>query len=229
MRTIARPMVRLLALDHPGALGTWRVAAVVSVGLLAATLVTPLRPRAANAPDPKEQVKATVDKVLSILSDPALKANPQARRQQLKDTVAGHFDFAEMARSALGYHWRDLSEQQRKDFVGLFTRFIEAAYIGKVESYSGQQIDYVKDSRDDADYARVATNVIQQGKEPIGINYRLKLEDGEWKVYDVAVDNISITANYRNQFNRVINNKGFDALMDQMRAKQEGLDQDIAK
>ena len=71
--------------------------------------------------------------------------------------------------------------------------------------------------------------MVQEGKDSIPINYRLKADDSTWKVYDVTVDNISITGNYRNQFNRVINNRGFDALMNDMRAKQESLDQSIAK
>ncbi len=196
--------------------------------LVAAAVAILLRPAAA-APDPMTIVKAAVNKFVGILNDPALKSNPGDRRQRLKDTAAERFDFAEMGRSALGVHWRDLSDQQRKDFVDLFTRFVEAAYIGRLESYSGQQIDFVKEANDGPDYAQVNTNIIQPSADPIGLNYRLKMEGNDWKIYDVTVDNISIVANYRNQFNRVINNQGFDALMNNMRAKQEGLDTSIAK
>jgi phospholipid transport system substrate-binding protein len=207
------------------------LAAAVSMAasgcVLAAILA--IAPRALGATEPMALVKGTVDEVVKLLQDPALKSDPDTRRQKLKDSVVGHFDFADMARSALGYHWRDLSDQQRKDFVDLFTRFIEAAYLSKIENYSGQQIEYVKAVNEDAGYSQVNTNVIMgEGKDPIGINYRLKMDGGDWKVYDVTVDNISITSNYRNQFNRVINNKGFDALMDDMRAKQQGLDNSIA-
>jgi phospholipid transport system substrate-binding protein len=196
--------------------------------LVAAALAIAL-PAAAAAPDPMTVTKATVDKFVGILSDPALKANPGDRRQRLKDAAAERFDFAEMGRSALGVHWRELSDQQRKDFVDLFTRFVEAAYISRLESYSGQQIDFVKEANDGPDYAQVNTNIIQPNADAIGLNYRLKLEGNDWKIYDVTVDNISIVANYRNQFNRVMNNQGFDTLMSNMRAKQEGLDASIAK
>jgi phospholipid transport system substrate-binding protein len=196
--------------------------------LVAAALAIPLR-AAAAAPDPMTIIKATVGKFVTILSDPALKSNPADRRQRLKDAAGERFDFAEMGRSALGVHWRDLSDQQRKDFVDLFTRFVEAAYVGRLESYSGQQIDFVKETSDGPDYTQVNTNIIQPSADPIGLNYRLKLEGNDWKIYDVTVENISIVANYRNQFNRVINNQGFDALMNDMRAKQEGLDTSLAK
>ncbi len=201
---------------------------LAGVVLVAAALAIPLRPAAA-APDPMAIVKATVNKFVGILSDAALKSNPGDRRQRLKDAAAERFDFAKMGRSALGVHWRDLSDQQRKDFVDLFTRFVEAAYISRLESYSGQQIDFVKEAYDDSDYVQVNTNVIQPGADPIGLNYRLKKEGDDWRVYDVTVNNISIVANYRNQFNRTINDRGFDALMSDMRAKQEGLDTSIAK
>jgi phospholipid transport system substrate-binding protein len=65
--------------------------------------------------------------------------------------------------------------------------------------------------------------------QPISLSYRLKQETGDWKVYDVTVDNISITANYRNQFNRVINSQGFDALMNEMRTKQQELIASLGK
>jgi phospholipid transport system substrate-binding protein len=211
-----------------GRLSARRFRLLTAAVLVATALATPLRAVAA-APDPMTTVKATVDKFVVILSDPALKANPGDRRQRLKDTAAERFDFAEMGRSALGVHWRDLSDQQRKDFVDLFTRFVEAAYIGRLDSYSGQRIDFVKEANDGPDYSQVTTKIIQSSADPIGLNYRLKLEGNDWKVYDVTVDNISIVANYRNQFNRVINNQGFDALMNDMRAKQDGLDTSIAK
>ena len=201
---------------------------LVGAMLIAAALAIPVR-IAAAAPDPMTTVKATVDKFVAVLSDPALKANPGDRRQRLKDTAAERFDFAEMGRSALGVHWRDLSDQQRKAFVDLFTRFVEAAYIGRLDSYTGQRIDFVKAANDGPDYAEVSTKIIQPSADPIGLNYRVKMEGNDWKIYDVTVDNISIVANYRNQFNRVINNQGFDTLMSNMRAKQEGLDTSIAK
>lgn len=69
-------------------------------------------------------------------------------------------------------------------------------------------------------YSQVNSKVNQPiGGDRIAFSYRLKYEDGEWKIYDVTVDAISIIANYRNQLNRVINAKGFPTLMADLRAK----------
>ena len=72
-------------------------------------------------------------------------------------------------------------------------------------------------------FARVRSQIIQQGKQPIKVDYLLREMDTDWKIYDVTVDAISIVANYRNQFNRVINDQGFDKLMADMRVKQQQL------
>jgi phospholipid transport system substrate-binding protein len=205
-----------------------RMCMVAVAAMLALALEAPIA--AATPPDPMAEVKATVDKMVAILADPALKSNPAEHRAQLTKTVEEHFDFAEMGRLALGVHWRGLSDQQHKEFVDLFTRFIEASYIGKVESYNGQPIEFLKEWNDGSGYAQVNTDIrLGQGSVPASLNYRLILEREDWKVYDVTVDNISLVANYRNQFSRVINNQGFDAMMNEMRAKQQGLDDQIAK
>jgi phospholipid transport system substrate-binding protein len=178
----------------------------------------------ADAPDAIVEVKATTDQVLSILQNPEYKRATESRRQRLRDAVADHFDFRAMARSALGVHWKGLQPDEREHFVALFTRFVEASYIGKIESYSGQRIEYVKETSDDPGYAQVNTIIAQDGKEPIPINYRLTLDGTRWRVYDVTIDQISLVANYRNQFNRVINNQGYRALIDDLDRKQRQIE-----
>lgn len=128
-----------------------------------------------------------------------------------------------MARSALGYHWKHISPEQRQQFVPLFTAFIESAYLNKLDKYSGQTVKYMNKSSLGNGDVEIKTEVLHGDAQPIRIDYQLKQENQDWKVYDVAVDNISITANYRNQFNRVINDQGFDTLLSQVRDKQQEL------
>ncbi len=165
------------------------------------------------------EVKATVDQVTSILKDPNYKSAPSERRATLRQLIASHFDFADMARSALGTHWKDLSDEQKNEFTQLFTQLMEASYTGKIESYTDQQVNFLQEISDNPGYAQVNTTITQEGKQPITVNYRLKQEDGSWKVYDVIIDGISLVANYRNQFSRVINTRGYDALIQDIRAK----------
>ena len=173
----------------------------------------------ASASDAMAEVKATVDQVLQILKNPEYKSAPAQRRQKLRSVIGGHFDFADMSRSALAIHWKSLSEEQRGQFVRLFTSLMEAAYMSRIESYSGQKIEFLREREDSPGYYQVYTSIVQESAQPISVNYRLKQTDSGWKVYDVLVDGISLVGNYRNQFNRVINSKGYDRLVEQIKMK----------
>lgn len=168
--------------------------------------------------------RSMVERALQILRD---KNTPIAeRRRELKATLEPRMDFNEMSRSALGYHWRSLTPQQRADFTRVFTAFIEDAYLSKIQDYAGQRVEFVKQTPLGEGYSQIDTDIIQPGNAPpLRVAYLLERTGGsdDWKVYDVTVDNISIIANYRNQFNRVMNDQGFDKLMSDLRAKQKEL------
>jgi phospholipid transport system substrate-binding protein len=162
-----------------------------------------------------------VNNALKIMANKSLPV--QQRRRQLREGIENDFDFTEMSRSALGYNWRNITPDQRSKFTQLFTAFIEDAYLSKIQDYSGQQVQFQGQTSLGAGYTQINTAIVQPGKNPILVNYLLLQKDGGWKIYDVTVDAISIIANYRNQFNRVINEKGFDQLMADLQAKQQEL------
>jgi phospholipid transport system substrate-binding protein len=191
--------------------------------LIALALMQPLR--ALATPDPMTETRTAINQVVALLKDRSLESNPNTRRRRLEDAVEEHFDFAMMTRAALGVHWNELSEKQRKDFVELFKHLFQVSYITRVESYFVQPIVFVKESIEGTDYAQVDTNILNPaGQEPTSLDYRLTLETGRWLVYDVVVDNISMVTNYRNQFARALDNESIDSLMDHMRSKQKDLD-----
>jgi phospholipid transport system substrate-binding protein len=194
--------------------------------MLAVLAMIALAIPARAAQDPMEVIKALVNPAVQILAD---KASPLKDRQtKLRDLVNGNFDFTAMSRSALGIHWKDLNDQQKKDFTDTFTAFLQDSYLSRIEDYSGQQVNFLGESQTDSDHTEVKTTIDQTGgKAPIQLNYMLRQDNGKWLIYDVTVDNISIAANYRNQFNRVMNNKGFDTLLADLKQKQQGLEDQL--
>jgi phospholipid transport system substrate-binding protein len=169
----------------------------------------------------QDTVNQVVNKTLPVLRD---KRTPlPQRRRRLRGLLEQHFDFPDMARIALGYHWREISPTKRAQFTQLFTAFIENAYLSKIQDYAGQDVAVLGENSEGQGYARVRSEITQPGKQPIKVDYLLRDFDGDWKIYDVTVDAISIVANYRNQFNRVINDQGFDKLMADMKVKQQQL------
>jgi phospholipid transport system substrate-binding protein len=179
-------------------------------------------PRAVNADTgPLNTTQTFVDHALKIMAN---KETPVAdRARQLREVIEPNFDFTAMARQALGPHWRTLTPDQQQDFAQVFKGFIESAYLSKIGEYSGQKVQFVKQSSTGEGYAQVFSNVVQPGKAPVPVNYLLQQRDGNWRVYDVTVDNISIIQNYQNQFNRIINEKGFATLLSDLKAKQQEL------
>jgi phospholipid transport system substrate-binding protein len=197
---------------------------------LTAALVLSLAPSRfltpAWADDPMSVVKTTVNQALEVLRD---KSTPLAQRQdKLRQIVAATFDFSEMAKSALGYHWKEITPAQQQEFTNAFIAFIEDSYLSKINDYSGQQVNFLRASNEGAQYAQVNTDIVQPKGEAIHVNYRLLQENSTWKIYDVTVDAISIIANYRNQFNRVMNNKGYDTLISDLKSKQAALAASLA-
>jgi phospholipid transport system substrate-binding protein len=202
----------------------WFRSAVLVLTLLLASSASSFATTGGGSRDgeAKAIVMTTVAQAVKVLDDRHL--SQEARRQKLIAVVADHFDFTDMARSSLGYHWRQLTSDQQQRFVLLFTAFIEQAYLNKLEEYSDQKVRFLGQSSVGPDRSQVNTLVMQPNEQqPIHLDYRLKRHDNQWKVYDVTVDNISITANYRSQFNHVINNQGFDVLMKKMENKQQEL------
>jgi phospholipid transport system substrate-binding protein len=192
----------------------------LSVGLIfVAGALAPVR--SASTPDPMQQTKEAIDQVLAVLRD---RQTPiQQRRRELHRLAIEHLDFTDMARSSLGYHWRDLDDDQRKQFTQMFTAFMEESYLDKIQDYSNFDVKVFRKISLGPDSAEVFADVIQEGREPIHLLFSLRRENGQWMIYDVAIDNVSMVANYRNQFNRVINNQGFETLIADLQRKQAQL------
>jgi phospholipid transport system substrate-binding protein len=202
---------------------------------IAACAVAGAMADASVAPDATASVRSVIDQTFVIFKDSNIA--PAERELKLRAIAERHFDFQEMAQSAIGYHWRALTPAQKTEFVPLFTAFIEDAYLSRIESYSVEKVnEQIKSSTiqftrqtidsDSPDYAEVySTVVLQDQKDPIPVNYLMRREADEWKIYDITIDAISVIANYRNQFNRVLNNDGYDKLVSIIRQKTAGLQQ----
>ncbi len=172
---------------------------------------------------PTVQVRGTIDQVLDILKDPALKAPEKkgVRVEKLRRVIFSRFDFSEMARRSLGMHWRKRTAQEREEFVAIFSDLLARSYRKKIERYTDQEIVYSKE-RVDGKYGVVSTAISDRRENvEIPIEYRVIRRNDQWKVYDVVIDGISLISNYRSQFNRIIQRGSYAELVKKMRVKQE--------
>ena len=168
-----------------------------------------------------ESIRGTIDEVLKILSDKELKApaRHEDRRQRLEKAVAARFDYSEMSRRSLGAQWNQLSDKEKQEFVDLFQTLLTNTYADRVETYSGEGVQYLNE-RTEKEYAEVRTKVLS-GKTEIPMDYRLLNRSNDWHVYDVVVDGVSLVNNYRGQFTKILHTSSYSDLVDQLRKKSE--------
>ena len=196
---------------------TRRLALVVLMAVLALLIA-----RDAAAGPPTDQLRRSIDLVLKILSDGDLKTEAKtAQRRVMIRTVANEiFDFGEISQRSLGRHWQARTPEERDEFVRLLGHLLERAYLGKLELYNGERIVLLGDSVD-GDLATVRTRVVTRQGTEIPVDYRMFRSGERWRAYDVAIEGVSLVANYRTQFNSIIGRAGYPDLVVRLRAKQD--------
>jgi phospholipid transport system substrate-binding protein len=184
---------------------------------IVATLLAALVPALAAAQEtPDQLVKRTTDEVLVIIkSDKDVASGNSAKVVQLAEQkVLPHFDFARMARLAVGRNWAQATDAQKETLTNEFRTLLVRTYSSSLSQYRNQTIE-VKPLKLGAGEkeATVRTAVIQQGGPPIPIDYAMEKTDGGWKVYDVVIDGASLVTTYRGTFNDQIQKSGIDGLI----------------
>jgi phospholipid transport system substrate-binding protein len=185
--------------------------------LCLALLVT----REATAGAPTEQLRAQVDRVLKLLEDKAPE-KAKERRTAVRKVADDIFDFAETAKRSLGRHWAARTPEEREEFVKLFGDLLERSYISKIELYGGEKIQYVGD-KIEGETAVVQSKLLTKAGTEVPIDYRMLRKGERWLVYDVVIEGVSLVANYRTQFNKIIQTSSFQDLVKKMKSRQEEL------
>lgn len=172
------------------------------------------------ANSPTDQLRTALEEVIQILDDPSLKpkAKEKERQAQVRAAVSGLFDFPEIARRVLSRHWRPLGQQEREEFVSLFRAFIEHIYLPKIVLYRGERVRFLSEAVD-GEFAEVRSLVITRQGQGIPVTYRFDRHDGQWLIFDISVEGVSLTANYRSQFDQIIQRGSFRELLRRIERK----------
>ena len=179
--------------------------------------------KAVQASGITDGLKATIDQVISVVTDPQYQDDRQTRRAKMKGIIFPKFNFLEMGKRSLGSkRWKERSPEERKIFIDVFGKLLENSYANKLESYHDEKINYV-DEIVKGKYAMVKTEVIRKNGT-VNVDYKLIRGGGEWRVYDIVVEGVSMIKNYRSQFARIIHQDSFDTLMEKLNAKVDKLE-----
>jgi phospholipid transport system substrate-binding protein len=192
----------------------------IPVMALFLVLILALPSVGAAVPSPLESMKGNVQKVMDVLKDPALKAADKRdeRRKTLRGLADRIFDWVELSKRTLARSWNDLSVDQKREFVMLYADLLEKTYSDRIESYSGQEVAFTKETMLSDDKAEVKT-LVKSTDKTIPIDYRLTLGKDGWLVYDVQVEGISLVQNYRKQFSEILASNPPDKMIEILRDK----------
>ena len=198
--------------------------------VFAAGLVLLLVPAEVRAVQPTDQLRTQIDRVLRVLEDPELKkeGKVKARRAAVRKIANDIFDFSETAKRSLARHWPPRTPAEREEFIALFADLLERSYISKIEVYGGEKIAYLGETIE-GDLATVRTKITTKQQTDIPIDYRMLVRGEKWLVYDVIIEGVSLIANYRTQFNKIITTSSYQELVRRMKTKQEEFDEDERK
>lgn len=169
-------------------------------------------------------VKETSDSMITALKDKSdeLDRNPKLIYDLVDKIILPHFDFQRMSQLVLGKYWNRVSADQREQFVNEFRSLLVRTYATAMSEYSDEEIVFLPFRGDDkADDVTVKTEVDQKGGFPVPIDYSLYMKDGEWKVYDVSIDDVSLVVNYRTSFASEIKQSGVTELIKKLKERNK--------
>jgi phospholipid transport system substrate-binding protein len=180
--------------------------------------------RGAWAGPPSDQLRAGIDRVFKILGDPELDGDTKVNQRRAAIVIVANemFDFGEMAKRSLGQYWAQRTPTERGEFVRLFTELVQRSYISKVDQH-GVHTMTVQGEQIDGEYAVVRTTLPLSSGREMPIDYRMHNTDDRWQVYDLNIEGISLVANYRAQFNKIIRTSSYEALVAKIKSRQAEL------
>lgn len=170
----------------------------------------------AQAGEATEQLRTTIDAVLATVQDKSLAQEP--RRAKLKEVIYARFDFRAMSQRVLARHWKRATPEQQDRFIEVFAELLANTYLSQIEAYTNERVEYTGEKVKKQKYAMVDTKIITKSQE-IPVTYRTRVKDGEWLVYDVVVEGVSLISNYRTSFGGIVSKDGMDGLIAQIEEK----------
>ncbi|HLR30591.1 MAG TPA: ABC transporter substrate-binding protein [Paenalcaligenes sp.] len=192
--------------------------------LLVALVMTPALAKINPKDAPPEFVQAVADQALEAVKDStaAQEGDREAIDALIDEYVLPYVDFEKTTRLATGPNWRQADQDQRERLVEAFKNTLIRTYSGalsKVDQLSEIKVQPFRGDPEAADVV-VRTVVTQRNNPDVTVDYRMENTPDGWKIYDLNIEGIWLIQNYRNQFSQLINERGFDGLIEALNSKK---------
>ncbi|MGD2187051.1 MAG: ABC transporter substrate-binding protein [Desulfobacterales bacterium] len=189
----------------------------LSLILLAVFLISPLHVFADGA---KATVEAQIEKILAKMKEPAFKElQRDAKLAEIRKIINEIFDYKQLSRRTLGREWRKFKPEQQTEFIDLFSKLLENVYADRVLAYTHEKIEFGKETELKKGRVEVESYIITLDNKKVPLFYRTSNKTGQWKVYDVVIEGVSMIKNYRGQFRQILSQKKPEDLLQTLREK----------
>ncbi|SMC82557.1 phospholipid transport system substrate-binding protein [Desulfocicer vacuolatum DSM 3385] len=193
---------------------------MICLGIL---LIMPMADKIVHGATAVETMSKITNEVLNVLKDPGLKdeAFLVTKKEKLWEIMDHVFDYQLLSQYSLGRKWRRITPEQQADFIRVYGLLLGKTYMNRILSYGDEKIIIGREIPLADGIAEVQTTLVSQ-KNDIPIHYRMSLANGEWKIFDVVIEGVSLTKNYRSQFKKYLSGKSMAQLLKVLDKKTRG-------
>jgi len=158
--------------------------------------------------------------MLARMQEPSFKEQSRdAKLADIRKIINEIFDYQELSERTLGREWKKFKPEQQTEFVNLFSQLLENVYADRILAYTHEKIEFGKVTELRKDQVEVESYIITTDNKKVPLFYRLIQKDGNWRVYDVVIEGVSMIKNYRGQFRQMLTNKTPEDLLQTLREK----------
>ncbi len=189
----------------------------LNIILLAVLLILPLQVHADGA---KATIEGQINKMLAKMQTPEFKAlQKDAKLTEISKIINDVFDYQELSRRTLGREWKKFKPDQQKEFVSLFEELLQGIYADRILAYTSEKIEFGKETELKKGRVEVESYIITKDNKKVPLFYRMTNKSGQWRVYDVVIEGVSMVKNYRGQFREILSKKKPEDLLQTLRKK----------
>ena len=169
-----------------------------------------------------DRPRGTINRSIEILMRPDLQgdAKEQERRALLRKELYPRFDFEESSRRALGSDWKDRTSDEQREFIEVFKELLVDSYASKIERYKGGKLVFDQE-RMILPYAELRTKIVTTKGEQCNVKFRVSEHAGDWRIYDIVIEGVSLVGNYRSQFADMLSKYSFSEMMERLKKTEK--------
>jgi phospholipid transport system substrate-binding protein len=194
-----------------------RIATAVFVAVVSGLAAPGVRAATESEAGARTVISETVEEVLAVLRDKTVPTEDRIR--SIEQIVYGRFDLYVMSRLVLARSWKRFSEEQKAEYVEEFKKYLTNSYGSRIERYDQQRVEIVGEREEARGDVVIQTKIVGGEFEGALVDYRLRNQNGEWRVIDIVIEGISMVSNYRDQFKSIVSSGGPELLLEKLKEK----------